>query len=63
MPVVKMRGVGHYRLNRNVMREDFVVRIEDCAAFCVDDLLINVLFSRKTRVFVVLDCLQIDSTK
>ena len=55
-----MRGVGHYRLNGNVMREDFVIRIEDRAAFCVDDLLINVLFSGKPGVFVVLDCLQIN---
>jgi hypothetical protein len=42
------------------MREDFVIRIEDRAAFRVDDLLINVLFSGKTGVFVMLDCLQVD---
>ena len=42
------------------MREDFAIRIEDRAAFCVDDLLLNVFFSGKTGVFVVLDCLQID---
>src|SRR5215471_8196362 len=63
LPIVKMRSVGHHCLNRNVVREDFVIRIQDRAAFSVDDLLVNVLFSGKTGVFVVFDCLQIDQTK
>ena len=55
-----MRGVGHYCLDRNVVREYFVIRIEDRAAFRVDDLLMDVLFSCETGVFVVFNCLQID---
>ena len=42
------------------MREDFVIRVENRAAFCVDDLLVDVLFSGKTGILVVLDCLQIN---
>ena len=63
LPVSNVRRVGHYRLNRNVMREYFVIGIEDRATFCVNDLLINVFFSGKPGVFFVLDCLQIDQTK
>ena len=55
--------VGHYRFHRNVLREDFAVRIEDLASLCVDDLLVNVFFSGKAGVFVVLYCLQINQTK
>src|SRR4029077_16017990 len=62
-PVVEMCGVGHYRFYRNVVREDLVVRVEDHAALCVDDLLVNVFFSSKPGVFVVFYGLQINQTK
>ena len=55
-----MRGVRHYRFDRNVVRENFVVRIKDRAAFCVDNLFVNVFLSSKPGVFVVLYHLQIN---
>ena len=62
-PIVKMRGVGYYRLDRNVVRENLVVRIENRAALGVDGLLVNMFFSSETGIFVVLDHLQIDQAK
>ena len=45
------------------MREDFVVRVENHAALCVDGLLVNVFFSGKPGVLVVLYGLQINQPK
>ena len=58
-----MAGVGHYRFYRDVVRENFLIGVENHAALCVNDLLVNVLFSGKTGVFVVLYRLQINQTK
>ena len=58
-----MRCVGHDGFHRNVVRENFIVRVEDHAAFGVNDLLVNVLFRSEPGVFVVLDCLEINQAK
>ncbi len=55
-----MGRIGHDRLDRNVVREDFVVRVENRAALGVDRLFVDVFFSSEPGVFVVLDHLQIN---
>src|SRR5262245_12861944 len=58
-----MRRVRHNCFHRNVLCENLIVRVEDHAAFGVNDLLVNVYFRSQPCVFVVLDCLQIDQAK
>src|SRR6478752_4582373 len=58
-----MGCVSYDRLHRNVVRENFIVRVQDHAAFGVNDLLVNVRFRSEPCVFVVLDCLQINQAK
>src|SRR6478752_7877855 len=58
-----MGCVSYDRLHRNVVRENFLVRVQDHAAFGVNDLLVNVRFRSEPCVFVVLDCLQINQAK
>ena len=55
-----MRRIGHDGLNRRVMGEDFVVRVEDRTALSKDRLLIDVLFRRQPGELVVPDHLQVD---
>ena len=55
-----MRRIGHDRLDRNVVREHLIVRVENCAALGEDGLFVDVLFSGKPGVLVVLDHLQIN---
>ena len=63
LPIVKMRSIGDHGFDRNVVREDLAVRVENRAALCMNDLLVNVFFSSKPGVFVVLYCLQINQAK
>src|SRR5262245_40343598 len=63
MHIAKMRGVGHDGFYRNVVRENFIVRVQDDSAFGVNDLLVNVCFRSEPGVFVVLDCLEVDQAK
>src|SRR5262252_4609466 len=63
MHIAKKGGVGHDGFHRNVVRENFVVRIQDDATFGVNDLLVNVCFRSEPGVFVVLDCLEINQAK
>ena len=63
LPVVKVRGVRHDRFHRNVVREDLIVRVENRAALCVNNLFVNVFFSGKPSVFIVFYRLQINQTK
>src|SRR6476659_5542450 len=58
-----MRCVSYDGFHRNVVREHFIVGVQDHAAFGVDDLLVNVRFRSEPCVFVVLDCLQINQPK
>src|ERR1043166_2416455 len=58
--IVHMAGVGDDRLNRHIVREHFVVRVEDFTALSTDDLFVNVLLSSEPGVFVVLDQLQVN---
>ncbi len=58
-----MRGVSDYRFHRNVVRENFVVRVENHAALSVNFLLVDVFFSSEAGIFVVLNDLQINQTK
>ena len=55
-----MRGVGHDRFHRNVVCQNFIVRIQDHAPLAVSHLLVNVLFRSQPGVLVVLDRLQIN---
>lgn len=55
-----MGGVGHNGVAGNVVRQNFVVGVEDGAALGVDGLFVDVLLSRTIRVLVVLDHLQVD---
>src|SRR6266480_6632543 len=63
LPIIKMSSVTYYSFDRHIVRENLVVRVEDRAAFCIDGLFVNVLFSSKPRVLVVLDYLKINKTK
>jgi hypothetical protein len=58
-----MCSVTNYSFDRHIVGEDLIVCVEDGAAFCVDGLFVNVLFSSKPGVFVVLDYLKINKTK
>src|SRR4051812_40498929 len=58
-----MGCVSYDRFHRNVVRENFLVRVKDHAAFGVNDLLVNVRFRSEPCVFVMLDCLQINQPK
>ena len=58
-----MRGIRHDSFLWNVVCQNFVVRVENHPALCVNDLFVNVLFSSKPGVFIVLYCLQINQTK
>src|SRR6476646_3930512 len=58
-----MRGVVHDSFHRNVVRENFIVRVQDGAAFGVNYLFVNVCFRSEPRVFVMLDCLKINQAK
>src|SRR5215211_1422893 len=58
-----MRRVGHNSFHRNVVRENFIVRVQDYSAFGVNHLLVNVFFRREPGVFVMLDCLEINQAK
>src|SRR5437763_12496447 len=58
-----MRCVSYDGFDRNVMRENFVVRVQDHAPFGVNDLLVNVRFRSEPCVFVVLECLKINQAK
>ena len=55
-----MRRVGHDGLDRRVVGKNFVIRVQNRAALGVDRLFVDVFFSRKPGVLVVLDHLQID---
>ena len=57
LKIGKMCRVGHEGFHRNVVRENFIVGVQDHAAFGVNQLLVNVFFRSETGVFVVLDCL------
>ena len=63
MPVVNVRGVGHYRFYRNIVRQNLVVRVQNHAALGVNNLFVNVFFRGEPGVFVVLDRLKINQTK
>ena len=58
-----MRGIGHDGLDRGVMGEDFVVRIEDRTALREDRLLVNVFLRGEPGVLVVLDHLQVNQSE
>ena len=58
-----MRGVSHDSFDRNVVGENFVVRVKDRAALRINDLFVSVFFSSKTGVLVVLNYLKINKTK
>src|SRR5438034_2232816 len=58
-----MRGVSLHCFPRNVVRENFIVRVKDHAALAVNDLLVNVFLRSEPCVFVMLDCLQINQAK
>jgi hypothetical protein len=45
------------------VRENFVVGVKDRAAFCVDDLFVNVFLSSQLGVLVMLNYLKINKTK
>src|ERR1700731_3369849 len=55
-----MRRIGHDSLDWRVMREDFVVRVEDRAALREDRLLVNVFLRGEPGVLVVLDHLKVN---
>ena len=61
--VGQMGRVGDDRFDRDVVRENFVVSVENCAAFGKDRLLNYVLFSGESGVLVVLDHLEVDQAK
>src|SRR5215472_4837711 len=63
LPVVNMRGVRHDGLHWNIVRENFIIRVENHPALCVNDLFVNVLFGGKPGVLVVFYCLQINQSK
>ena len=50
-----MGGISHHRFDRNVVRKHFIVRVQNRAAFRVNDLFVNVLLSRQSGVLIVLD--------
>src|SRR6266851_6318657 len=58
-----MRRVGDNCLDRNVVSENFVIRIENRAALGVDGLLIDVFFGGEPGVLVVLDHLQVNEAE
>src|SRR4029077_4294519 len=58
-----MRCISNDGFHRNVVRENFTVRVEDHAAFGVNDLFVNVRFRSEPSIFVVLDCLKINQAK
>ncbi len=58
-----MRGVGPDGFHRDVVRENFVVRIKDQPALAVNNLLVNVFLCSESGIFVMFDCLQIDQAK
>jgi hypothetical protein len=45
--------IGDNSFYGNVVRENLFVRVENRAALCVNNLLVNVFFSSKTRILVV----------
>jgi hypothetical protein len=61
--VVQSARVGDDGFDRNIVSEDFIVRVENDSALGKDRLLDNVFFSRKSRVLIVLDHLEIDQAK
>src|SRR4029077_19605071 len=61
--IVETRRVGDDRFDRDVVRQDFVVGVEDRAALGEDRLLDDVLFSSQPGVLVVLDHLQVNQAK
>src|SRR5438874_13832458 len=58
-----MGRVGHDSFDGHIVREDFVVCVENCAALRINDLFVNVFFSSQPGVLVVLDHLEIDQSK
>ena len=58
-----MSRVRDHRFHRDVVRQDFVVRVENRAALGEYGLLVNVLFSGQSSVLLVLDHLEIDQAK
>ena len=55
-----MRGIGYDRFHRNVVCQNFIVRIQDHAPLGMSHLLVNVFFGSQPGVLVVLDRLQIN---
>ena len=60
LAIIQVRRIGDDRLDRSVVREDFVVRVENRAALGEDRLLVDVFFRGEPGVLVVLDHLQIN---
>jgi hypothetical protein len=58
-----MGGVRDHRLDRRVVSEDFVIRVQDRAALGEDRLFDDVLLSGEAGVLVVLDHLKVDQAK
>src|SRR5436309_15870577 len=58
-----MRGVCHDCFHRNVVGQNFVVRIQDRAPLGVNHMLVNGLFGSEPGVLVVLDRLEINQAK
>src|SRR4051812_36041682 len=55
-----MGGIGHHRLDRGIVGEDFVVCVEDRTAFGKNGLLVNMFLSGEAGILLVLDHLQVN---
>jgi hypothetical protein len=58
-----MSRVSDHGFDRNIVRQDFVISVENRAALGKNGLLVNVFLSREPGVLVVLDHLEIDQAK
>ena len=58
-----MAGVSHHGRHRHIVGKNLVVRIEDGAALSRNDLFTDMLFRGQTRIFVMLDQLEVNEPK
>src|SRR6266568_7196714 len=59
----QMSRISDHRFDRNIVRQDFVIGVENRAALGKNGLLVNVFLSSEPGVLVVLDHLEIDQAK
>src|SRR5450432_2326769 len=63
LAIIQMGRIGHHRLDRCVVREHFVVRVQNRATLGVDRLFVDVFFRGESGVLLVFDHLQINKPK